>query len=142
MECVVGNWIRCWEEKNIAAAKEAVGADIKAHMEEVVSVFLYANRMRRSVLVDIVSATTVYQAAPFLKAWPNSSLASKTRTSSMSSNSASLAHSVSFVIFFVQSRALVDSHHCRFAQTKKLVLVTLSECSLFWSSFIVDSSGK
>ncbi|BAT79378.1 hypothetical protein VIGAN_02225400 [Vigna angularis var. angularis] len=88
MECVVGNWIRCWEEKNIAAAKEAVGADIKAHMEEVVSVFLYANRMRRSVLVDIVSATTVYQAAPFLKAWPNSSLASKTRTSSMSSNSA------------------------------------------------------
>ncbi|KAG2398698.1 hypothetical protein LR48_Vigan04g018100 [Vigna angularis] len=67
MECVVGNWFQCWEEQNIAAAKEAVGTDVKAHMEEVVSVVLYANRVRRSVLVDIMSATTVYQAALFLE---------------------------------------------------------------------------
>ena len=63
---VVGDWFRCRDSKG--AAKVAVGADVKAHMEEVVSVFLYANRLRRSVLVDIVSATTVYQAALFLEA--------------------------------------------------------------------------
>ncbi|QCE13612.1 protein INAPERTURATE POLLEN1 [Vigna unguiculata] len=67
MECVVGNWFQCWEEQNIAAGKEAVGADVKAHMEEVVNVVLYANRVRRSVLVDIMSATTVYQAALFFE---------------------------------------------------------------------------
>ncbi|KAL1326158.1 hypothetical protein HN51_036196 [Arachis hypogaea] len=63
---VVNDWFRCRDSKG--AAMVAVGADVKAHMEEVVSVFLYANRLRRSVLVDIISATTVYQAALFLEA--------------------------------------------------------------------------
>ncbi|XP_047180441.1 protein INAPERTURATE POLLEN1-like [Vigna umbellata] len=67
MECIVGNWFWCWEEHNIAAAKEVGGADAKAQMEEVVSVVLWANRVRRSVLVDIMSATTVYQAMLFLE---------------------------------------------------------------------------
>ncbi|KAG2404910.1 Protein INAPERTURATE [Vigna angularis] len=43
------------------------GADAKAQMEEVVSVVLWANRVRRSVLVDIMSATIVYQAMLFLE---------------------------------------------------------------------------
>ncbi|TKY72918.1 hypothetical protein E2542_SST01664 [Spatholobus suberectus] len=62
---VVGDWFGCRDRKG--AAKVAVGADVKAHMEELVSVFLYANRLRRSVLVDIMSTTTVYQAALFLE---------------------------------------------------------------------------
>lgn len=62
---VVGDWFRCRERKG--AAKVAVGADVKGHMEELVSIFLYANRLRRSVLVDIMSAASVYQAALFLE---------------------------------------------------------------------------
>ncbi|KAK7328685.1 hypothetical protein VNO77_22802 [Canavalia gladiata] len=62
---VVGDWFRCRERKG--AAKLAVCADVKGHIEELVSVFLYANRLRRNVLVDIISATTVYQAALFLE---------------------------------------------------------------------------
>ncbi|KAE9587654.1 hypothetical protein Lal_00021916 [Lupinus albus] len=62
---VVGDWFNCRERKG--AAKVAVGADVKSHMEELVSIFLYANRLRRSVLVDIMSATSVYQAALFLE---------------------------------------------------------------------------
>ncbi|KAL2327572.1 hypothetical protein Fmac_020999 [Flemingia macrophylla] len=62
---VVGDWFPCRHRKD--AANVALGADVKAHMEEVVSVLLYANRLRRNVLVDIISATTVYQAALFLE---------------------------------------------------------------------------
>ncbi|XP_057428720.1 protein INAPERTURATE POLLEN1 [Lotus japonicus] len=62
---VVGDWFQCRESKG--AAKVAVGEDVRAHMDEVVSVFLCANRVRRSVLVDIISAATVYQAALFLE---------------------------------------------------------------------------
>ncbi|KAG4946629.1 hypothetical protein JHK87_042636 [Glycine soja] len=67
---VMGNWFRCRDHHHKgsgASSKVAVGADVKAHMEELVSVFLYANRLRRNVLVDILSATTVYQAALFLE---------------------------------------------------------------------------
>ncbi|MED6131898.1 hypothetical protein PIB30_014346 [Stylosanthes scabra] len=63
---VVNDWFRFRENKG--ASMVAVASDLKGHMEEVVSVFLYANRLRRSVLVDIISATTVYQAALFLEA--------------------------------------------------------------------------
>ncbi|XP_061364654.1 protein INAPERTURATE POLLEN1 [Gastrolobium bilobum] len=62
---VVGDWFRCRDRKG--ESKVAVCADVKGHMEELVSVFLYANRLRRSVLVDIISAATVYQAALFLE---------------------------------------------------------------------------
>ncbi|KAK7304025.1 hypothetical protein RJT34_15016 [Clitoria ternatea] len=62
---VVGDWFRCRARKG--AARGAVADNVKGHMEELVSVFLYANRLRRSVLVDIISATTVYQAALFLE---------------------------------------------------------------------------
>lgn len=62
---VVGDWFRCRDNKS--AARMALGSDVKGHMEEVVNVFLYANRLRRSVLVDIISAATVYQAALFLE---------------------------------------------------------------------------
>nr|KYP41204.1 hypothetical protein KK1_037437 [Cajanus cajan] len=62
---VVPDWFRSRHRKD--AAKVALGADFKEHMEEVVSAFLYANRLRRNVLLDIMSATSVYQAALFLE---------------------------------------------------------------------------
>ncbi|GER28023.1 transcription factor-related [Striga asiatica] len=46
----------------------AVGEAVAEEMEELVGVVVDANRLRRSVLADIVSATTVYQAALFLEA--------------------------------------------------------------------------
>ncbi|CAJ1975718.1 unnamed protein product [Sphenostylis stenocarpa] len=64
---VVGDWFRCWEELKSGPAKAAVGADVKAHMEEVVNVVLFANRVRRGVLEDIIGGTTLYQAALFLE---------------------------------------------------------------------------
>jgi hypothetical protein len=40
---------------------------MKAEMEELVTVFLHANRLRRSVISDIVAALNVYQGALFLE---------------------------------------------------------------------------
>ncbi|RDX69197.1 Protein INAPERTURATE POLLEN1, partial [Mucuna pruriens] len=62
---VVRDWFRCRHRKG--GAKVTLGADVKGHMEELVSVFLYGNRLRRSVLVDIISVSSVYQAALFLE---------------------------------------------------------------------------
>lgn len=61
-----------WHEDDpgirVGEAKEAVGRAAEAEMKELVSVFVDANRLRRSVLAEIVSATEVYQAAGFFKA--------------------------------------------------------------------------
>ncbi|XP_052171147.1 protein INAPERTURATE POLLEN1 [Diospyros lotus] len=62
---VGAEWGRCEGRKE--AAKAAVGEAVKAEMEEMASVFVDANRVRRSVLADIVSATSIYQAALFLE---------------------------------------------------------------------------
>ncbi|XP_073053978.1 protein INAPERTURATE POLLEN1-like [Primulina eburnea] len=48
-----------------AAVEEALGAE----MEELVGVVVDANRLRKSVLADILSVTSVYQAALFLEAF-------------------------------------------------------------------------
>lgn len=48
-------------------AKPAVEESVAAEMEELVDVFVDANRLRRSVLSDILNATDVYQAALFLE---------------------------------------------------------------------------
>ncbi|XP_057811086.1 protein INAPERTURATE POLLEN1 [Salvia miltiorrhiza] len=49
-------------------SKEGVRAALEAEMEELVGVVVDANRLRRSVLADVLSVTNVYQAALFLEA--------------------------------------------------------------------------
>lgn len=66
LDRVVGDWFSC-RDRSDNKGKAVVGNDVKAYMEEFVSVFLYANRLRRSVLVDIISAASVYQSALFLE---------------------------------------------------------------------------
>ncbi|CAI9784465.1 unnamed protein product [Fraxinus pennsylvanica] len=46
----------------------AIGEALAAEMEDMVGVFVDANRLRRSILADILSATDLYQAALFLEA--------------------------------------------------------------------------
>lgn len=48
-------------------AKAVMAEAMEAEMEEMVSVVLDANRLRRSVLAEIIGATSVYQAALFLE---------------------------------------------------------------------------
>ncbi|XP_028762330.1 protein INAPERTURATE POLLEN1 [Neltuma alba] len=64
---VVEGWYPSRGRKG-AAAKVAVGSILSEHMEELVSIFLDANRLRRSVIGEIVGKTSVYQAALFLEA--------------------------------------------------------------------------
>lgn len=64
MKRVVQHWVWCKGKKE--AARASIGNAVAAQMEEMVSVFLDANRLRRSVLSEIISATNVYQAALFL----------------------------------------------------------------------------
>ncbi|KAI4317956.1 hypothetical protein L6164_025776 [Bauhinia variegata] len=63
---VAKDWFRCRGRKG--AQKVAVGAALMGHTEELVSIFLDANRLRRSVLTEIIGATSIYQAALFLEA--------------------------------------------------------------------------
>ncbi|KEH37658.1 putative transcription factor TGA like domain-containing protein [Medicago truncatula] len=64
---VVGDWFSC-KDRGDNKGKVVLGNDVRVYIEEFVSVVLYANRLRRSVLVDIISAASVYQAALFLEA--------------------------------------------------------------------------
>ncbi|KAL3610060.1 hypothetical protein D5086_001080 [Populus alba] len=59
---IAEEWVSC-ERKEKMDVSEAM----KAEMEESVTVFLHANRLRRSVISDIVSALNVYQGALFLE---------------------------------------------------------------------------
>ncbi|KAL6979714.1 hypothetical protein U1Q18_021370 [Sarracenia purpurea var. burkii] len=65
VERVGSNWRRCGGRKK--AVEGAIEEAAAAEVEEMTSVFVDANRLRRSVLADIVSATTVYQSALFLE---------------------------------------------------------------------------
>lgn len=67
VESVAENWGRCDGGKK-DAAKAVVGEAMDAQMDEMVSVFVDANRLRRSVLTEITGAANVYQAALFLEA--------------------------------------------------------------------------
>lgn len=49
-------------------SREGVRAALEAEMEEMVGVVVDANRLRRSVLADVLSVANVYQAALFLEA--------------------------------------------------------------------------
>ncbi|KAL4602546.1 hypothetical protein ACB092_10G060000 [Castanea dentata] len=65
VERVAEDWV--WYQGRKEAARPAIVEVVEAEMEEMVSVFLDANRMRRSVLAEIISATSVYQGALFLE---------------------------------------------------------------------------
>lgn len=65
VERIGSNWGR--SEGKDEEVKSAIGEAMAEEMEELVSVFVDANRLRISVLTDILSATNVYQAALFLE---------------------------------------------------------------------------
>lgn len=60
---VANDWMKCEGRKE----KMGVGEAMKVEMEEMVCVFVDANRLRRSVIAEIVGALSVYQAALFLE---------------------------------------------------------------------------
>ncbi|KAL2472467.1 hypothetical protein Adt_40603 [Abeliophyllum distichum] len=66
VENMGANWGRCEGRKEVV--KAAMGEAMAVEMEEMVGVFVDANRLRRSILADILSATDLYQAALFLEA--------------------------------------------------------------------------
>lgn len=66
VESAAKNWVECDGGKK-EASKAVVGEAMEAQMDEMVSVFVDANRLRRSVLSEIIGATNVYQAALFLE---------------------------------------------------------------------------
>lgn len=66
IESLAKNWVEC-DGGNKEAAKAVVAEPMEAQMDEVVSVFLDANRLRRSVISEIIGAANVYQAALFLE---------------------------------------------------------------------------
>lgn len=63
---IAENWGRCEDGKK-ETMKEVVGDAMEGQMDELVSVFLDANRLRRSVLGEIMGAIDVYQRALFLE---------------------------------------------------------------------------
>ncbi|MCD7472578.1 hypothetical protein HAX54_013850 [Datura stramonium] len=63
---VAAEWGRCEGRKE--EMKGVVAEAATAEMEELVGVLVDANRLRRSVLSDILNVTDVYQAAVFLEA--------------------------------------------------------------------------
>ncbi|KAI8546517.1 hypothetical protein RHMOL_Rhmol07G0124300 [Rhododendron molle] len=64
VERVGAEWGRSEREEG---AKGGIEEALEAEMDEMTGVFLDANRLRRSVLSDIMGATSVYQAALFLE---------------------------------------------------------------------------
>ncbi|KAF5188586.1 Inaperturate pollen1 [Thalictrum thalictroides] len=62
------NWVHCEGKEE---ASKVIGGAVVANMEELVSVFLDANRLRRSILTEIMGATDAYQAALYLEGLAN-----------------------------------------------------------------------
>ncbi|KAI3986437.1 hypothetical protein MKX01_037719 [Papaver californicum] len=58
------DWIHSTGKNEIL---KAISGDVCVQMDELVSVFLDANRLRRSILMEIVSAMDVYQSALYLQ---------------------------------------------------------------------------
>ncbi|KAJ4712818.1 protein INAPERTURATE POLLEN1 [Melia azedarach] len=64
---VAENWVAI-DRKNDGVLKEVIiGEAMKEEMEEMVSVFVDANRLRKSVITEIVGVLSAYQAALFLE---------------------------------------------------------------------------
>ncbi|CAH2078241.1 unnamed protein product [Thlaspi arvense] len=68
------NWISSYQAGKkkktvaaVAASAASVDEEAKVEMEELVSIFVDANRLRKSVIMDIVGATSEHQAALFLE---------------------------------------------------------------------------
>ncbi|XVF13328.1 hypothetical protein REPUB_Repub08aG0199300 [Reevesia pubescens] len=59
---VAKKWDACDQGK-----KKAIKEAMKVEMEEMLNVFVGANRLRRTVIIEIVNATDVYQGALFLE---------------------------------------------------------------------------
>ncbi|KAH7549586.1 hypothetical protein JRO89_XS13G0052800 [Xanthoceras sorbifolium] len=64
---IAENWVGFYEGKR-EGIKSVIEEAMKEEMVEMVTVFMDANRLRKSVITEIVSALTVYQAALFLEA--------------------------------------------------------------------------
>ncbi|KAF6152426.1 hypothetical protein GIB67_038049 [Kingdonia uniflora] len=62
---VAVDWVRCDGRQEVS---KNVGEAVMVQMEELIGVFLDANRLRRSVLAEIMGATDVYLAALYLEA--------------------------------------------------------------------------
>ncbi|KAK9276023.1 hypothetical protein L1049_005554 [Liquidambar formosana] len=62
---VAVDWTTCEGSKD--GLKAPIGEAMMHEMDEIVSVFVDANRLRRSVLAEIIGALNVYQAALFLE---------------------------------------------------------------------------
>ncbi|KAF9613971.1 hypothetical protein IFM89_014164 [Coptis chinensis] len=58
------DWVRC---KGKEEASKVIGGGVVANNDELVSVFLDANRLRRNILIEIMGATDLYQAALYLE---------------------------------------------------------------------------
>lgn len=67
VKAVAGDYWGGRRRRNKEAAKEVAGKAVMAEMDEMVGVLVDANRLRRSVLAEIIAATSVYQAALFLE---------------------------------------------------------------------------
>ncbi|KAL5728219.1 hypothetical protein ACHQM5_001331 [Ranunculus cassubicifolius] len=61
---VAVDWVGCQGKEE---ASKVIGGAVVANMEELTSVFLDANRLRRNILTEIMGATDVYQAALYLQ---------------------------------------------------------------------------
>ncbi|XP_065857962.1 protein INAPERTURATE POLLEN1 [Euphorbia lathyris] len=61
---VAEEWVNCGGKKEKVEIVEAITAE----MEELVSVFLSANRLRRNIISEIIGALSLYQGALFLEA--------------------------------------------------------------------------
>ncbi|GLU05608.1 hypothetical protein SLE2022_227010 [Rubroshorea leprosula] len=59
---IAEDWVSC------EGKKKEIDEAVKEEMEEMVAVFLDANRLRRTVISEIIDATNVYQGALFLEA--------------------------------------------------------------------------
>ncbi|XP_022758937.1 protein INAPERTURATE POLLEN1 [Durio zibethinus] len=64
-EAFVGRVAKKWAASE--GKKKALEEAVKVEMEEMLGVFVDANRLRRSVVIEIVNATDVYQGALFLE---------------------------------------------------------------------------
>nr|DAD31217.1 TPA_asm: hypothetical protein HUJ06_010068 [Nelumbo nucifera] len=80
-----------WEnfEGRKEVAKSIIAKAAMAQIEELVTIFLDANRLRRSILMEIMGATDVYQAALYLE------------------------RLAEFFVGFLDTGLLLDFEHCR-----------------------------
>ncbi|KAL9408815.1 hypothetical protein AB3S75_047241 [Citrus x aurantiifolia] len=60
------DWV-AFEEQSDEGPERVIGEAMKEEMDDMVSVFVVANRLRKSVIVKIVGSLSVHQAALFVE---------------------------------------------------------------------------